>query len=111
MSVTLASVINTDFTSNQFIVNGTLTTSGNYVVHGSTLDLSATGVPSSVAPLSAEVWEQAASGSSNSGWQYQFVPGTTQANGVLQIFNSTTELTATTFPAAKLYFRAYFPKQ
>ena len=110
MSVKVATVQNIDFTNNQFIVSGTFTTSGNYAQHGVTVDLSIIGVPSSLPPTWVNVAEQSASGTSNSGWQYQFNPGTTQANGALQIFNSTTELTATTFPAVTLFFQAFFPK-
>lgn len=106
-----------DTTQDYFIVYGQIATSGNYVSHGDTLDLSQLstygGGPASLAvPIVVRVWEQPAAGVSASGWAYLYAPGTTQANGVLQLFNGTTEYTgaaayAGTIPAT-LYFEAKF---
>ena len=68
-----------DDTRALFHVFGQITTSGSYVVNGDALDLSQLdayggGVPSLAPPLSVRIWEQ---GAPNSGWQYEFVPGTT----------------------------------
>jgi hypothetical protein len=103
-----------DFTNSTFVVYGTIATSGNYTTHGDTLDLSVLGVPSGAAPFPVDVYENAASGASQSGWRYVFNFGTTQKNGNVQIFNGTTEYTSNaaysgTIPAT-LYFRAVFVK-
>jgi hypothetical protein len=79
-----------DNTQNFFHVFGQIATSGSYVVNGDTLDLSQLdtygGGPASLAPpFRVQIWEQ---GAPNSGWQYEFVPGTTLANGNVQIFGS-----------------------
>lgn len=110
-----------DATQVHFRVFGKITTSGSYVVDGDTLDLSVLdtygGGPSSLAPpLRVTVWEQ---GAPNSGWQYEFVPGTTLVNGLLQIFGSNgnapaalAQPGASTYASlgipATLYFEAVF---
>ncbi len=114
MALVVATVTNIDFTNSQFIVNGTITTSGTYPSHGDPLDLSTIGVPSGAPPTSVNVFEIAASGASQSGWNYKFDPGTTQANGKVELFNGTTEYTGAaaysgTIPAT-LYFQAFFQK-
>lgn len=104
-----------------FHVFGTIATSGSYVVNGDPLDLSQLntyggGIPSLAPPLSVRVWEQ---GAPNSGWQYEFVPGTTLANGLLQVFGSNgsapaalAQPGASTYASlvvpATLYFEAWF---
>ena len=114
MALVVATVTSIDFTASQFIVNGTITTSGNYVTTGDPLDLSTIGVPSSTPPTSANVFEIAPAGASQSGWEYKFDPGSTQANGRVEVFNGTTQYTGAsaysgTIPAT-LYFQAFFQK-
>lgn len=80
-----------DATQVHFRVFGQITTAGSYVVNGDTLDLSQLdtygGGPSTLAPpYSVRIWEQQAAG--NSGWQYNFIPGTNLANGLVQLFGS-----------------------
>lgn len=110
-----------DNTQNLFHVFGTIAPSGSYVVNGDTLDLSTLdtyggGVPSLAPPLSVRIWEQ---GAPNSGWQYEFVPGTTLQNGKVQIFGSNgaapaalAQPGASTYASlsipATLYFEAWF---
>jgi len=114
MALVVATVTNIDFTNSQFIVNGTITTSGTYTTTGDPLDLSTIGVPSSAPPTSVNIFEIAAAAASQSGWNYKFDPGTTQANGKVELFNGTTQFTGAaaysgTIPTT-LYFQAWFPK-
>lgn len=126
MALAIASITNIDSTQNQFTVKGTITLSGNYGTsssHGDTLNLSTTGVPSGAVPTWVDVVEQPAAGANGSGWRFAFNPGTTQANGVVQMFGNYTTgqgqveyteasayASATPAPATTLYFRAEFPK-
>jgi len=55
MALVVATVTNIDFTNSQFIVNGTITTSGTYTTTGDPLDLSTIGVPSSAPPTSVNI--------------------------------------------------------
>ena len=126
MALTVASVTNIDTTQNQFTVKGTITTSANYgsaSSNGDTLDLSELGVPSGAVPSWVEIIERTAAGSDGSGWRYQYNPGTTQANGVVQVFGNYTSgqgqeqytqgsayASATPAVATTLYFRAEFAK-
>jgi len=112
-----------DDTRALFHVFGQIAVSGSYVVNGDTLDLSGLdtfggGVPSLAPPLFVNVFEAQASG--NSGWQYAFIPGTTLANGLLQLFGSNgaspaglAQPGASTYASlsvpATLYFEAWFP--
>ena len=80
-----------DSTQNRFSVFGQITVSGSYVVNGDTLDLSQLdtygGGPSTLAPpYSVQIWEQQSGG--NSGWVYNFIPGTNLTNGVVQLFGT-----------------------
>lgn len=79
-----------DFTAgNELIIYGTITLSGSYVAHGDTLSLLGFDeVKSSYPPIMAQIWEQPAAGVTASGYTLIFVPGTTQGNGVIQIFDS-----------------------
>jgi hypothetical protein len=110
-----------DNTQNFFHVFGQITASGSYVVNGDTLDFSQLdtyggGPPSLAPPFRVSIWEQCAP---NSGWQYEFVPGTGLTNGVVQIFGSNgaapaalAQPGASTYASlsipATLYFEAWF---
>ena len=112
-----------DATQNRFSVLGQIATAGSYVVNGDTLDLSTLdtygGGPATLAPpLSVRIWEQQSGG--NSGWQYNFIPGTTLTNGKVQLFGSNggapaglAQPGAVTYASlavpATLYFEAVFP--
>lgn len=99
-------------------VYGTLTASGNYVTHGDTMAFLDDRIKSDYPPLWVDVSEAPAAGISASGFRFVFVPGTTQANGVLQVFtgsaaqSASAELSAGAYPAgltgAVLIFRATF---
>lgn len=97
-----------DFTAgNQLIIYGTITLTGSYVAHGDTVSfLGFDVIKSSYPPIHVEVYETPAAGVSASGFSFQFIPGTTQGNGVLQIFATGTaagdpsnELAAGAYPA------------
>jgi len=68
----------------------TITASGNYTAGGDTLDLTAltgalgqVGVPTETLPITATI--QSANSSGLSGFLYGYRPGTTQANGKMQV--------------------------
>jgi len=121
------SITSVDFTGNQLLVSGTLTLTGNYGSsgsHGDTVSfLGFDQVKSSYPPNSVSIFETPAAGTSASGFVYSFSPGTTQGNGVMQVFGTpatggaTTPLTEYTqaaaysagLLAAKISFRAWFP--
>jgi hypothetical protein len=77
--------------SGKIVVDGTITLSGNYgtsggaLPHGDTLDLSQLGIPASSVPWKLVAWSTVSQGSAPLYDFYHFNPGTTQANGVLQI--------------------------
>lgn len=120
MAIAVA-VTSVDNTQNQFIVDGTLTLSGNYVAHGDTINLTGfDAVKAQGAPTRIEVFEQPAAGASASGYVLQGIAGSTQANGVLQVFETgaaasdpLSELAAGAYPAgltgAVVKFRAWIP--
>lgn len=64
-----------------------LTVSGSYpgTSAGDTLSLSGI-VPSNSAPIFVDIKEDPAAGTLASGLQFVFAPGTTQANGAMQVF-------------------------
>lgn len=97
-----------DFTAgNQLIISGAVALTGNYVTHGDVLSfLGFDVIKSSYPPLRVELFETPAAGVTASGYVLQFVPGTTQGNGVIQIFDTgaasgdpLTELAAGAYPA------------
>lgn len=128
MALVIASIISIDFTAASFIVNGTITVSGNYggaSTHGDTLAFQGVGIdiPSGAIPFPVNIQEQPAAGTSQTGWRYVFNPGTTPLNGVVQVFGNGTsgqgqlEYTqaaayaiATPAVPATLYFSATFAK-
>ena len=102
---------------NKFIVEGTLTLTANYggaATHGDTINMSALGVPSNAVPDWVQIQEATPAGTAPTGYLFIFCPGTTQANGVLSIWNNVTEYTegsaySAGLLAAVLEFRAEFP--
>lgn len=122
-------ITNIDSTQNQAIVTGTIVLTGNYggaSTHGDTLSFAGVtnmAVPYQSLPTFVEIYEFPPAGTSGSGYQYGFAVGTTQANGVLQVFGTASAGTAITAPpeyteaaaysasllAAVIRFIAYFP--
>ena len=89
-----------DNTQSQFLVDFTIAFSGNYgtsggaLPHGDTLDLSVLGVPSSQLPTLVTFQEVVPTGNAPRLTDvFIYLPGTTQANGVLQIGVAGSEIT------------------
>ena len=104
-----------DSTREQFIVDGTIAYSGSYPTNGDTLDLSGLGIPSVSAPVRVEIHEVTTAANKPAyGAAFVFLPGTTLANGVVEIFNGTTQITANSYATifgaitVALRFRAWF---
>ena len=94
-----ALLTNSDHTQNEFIATGTITLSGTYgtsggaLPHGDTLDLSQLGIPSDTIPYLVNIWSTVPQGSAPIQDRYDYLPGTTQANGVVQCSLAGTEIT------------------
>ncbi len=85
-----------DFTATRFEVEIAVTLSGNYggaSTHGDTLDLSQLGISSSYLPVHVDLYEASPAGAVPSGNTFRYMPGSTQANGLLSVFSGTTEFT------------------
>lgn len=108
-----------DISGREIVLDGTVALTGNYggaSTHGDTLDLTQFGdlLKSSQLPTKVEVFEDPASGTAPTFYQFVFCPGTTQANGVLSIGSNLTEYTQASaysagLLAAALRIRAWFP--
>lgn len=115
MSLT-ASATSIDRTLNRVCVEGTIAYSGSYPTNGDTLDLSALGVPSDQLPIQVDIYEATTAANKPAyGALYVYLPGTTQANGVMEMFNGTTQISTATYASifgsvtVVLKFRAWFP--
>ena len=89
MAAAVSTITNVDATLNSFIVEGTITVSASYPGSGNGDVLSFAGfdnIKSSSPPRFVTIQEQPAAGTSASGLIYSFSPGTTQANGKMQVF-------------------------
>ena len=105
---------NVDNTQSQVFVTGTITLTGNYPSGGDTLDLSQLGAPSSGLPTRVEIFEITPAPGPAYGGIYTYVPGTTQANGLLQLnVSAGTQTAATAYSGLAtgfaLGFRAWYP--
>jgi len=110
---------NPDTTARQVIAEGTIALTANYggaATHGDTCDLTQLGdaAKSSQLPTKVEIFEDPASGTEPTFYQFVYCPGTTQKNGVLSIGSNLTEYTQASaysagLLAATLRIRAYFP--
>ena len=108
-----------DFTGNHFVARGTIAASGSYPASGNG-DLlsfvSAAGVPlpSTAVPDDVRIYEAPAAGTAASGLSFVFSPGTTQANGKVQVFATygaqAGNVTYASLNIAGLSFTAYFYK-
>ncbi len=86
-----------DNTQNELLVEGTLTFTGSYPTNGDTLDLSQLGIPSNSLPRRVEVFEATPAPGPAYGASFVFLPGTTQANGLLELFSGTTQIATDTY--------------
>jgi X-X-X-Leu-X-X-Gly heptad repeat protein len=113
------SITGTDFlVGNEIMVLGTLTLTGNYgggATNGDTINLTGFDqIKSSLPPVQIEIFEMPAAGTAATGYSFIFSPGTTLANGVVQLFNGITQYAqGSAYGAGQLgaviKFRAYFP--
>lgn len=88
-------------------VYGTLAGSGTYTSLGDTLSFAVAGIPSGSVPL--VVWVQPAAAGTTIR-QYFFIPGTTIANGKLQVFASGGAEYSGAAPTEAIMFEAVFPR-
>lgn len=112
----------TDQTNSRLRVELTITLSGNYggaSTHGDPLNLSGLGIPSNALPSQVVFQEASPAGAAPSSKTFKYMPGTTQANGLLYVENADgTEYTQAsaygTPPFAIVAFAlkaiAFFPK-
>jgi hypothetical protein len=80
-----------DTTMAQTVVDFVVTLTGNYgsgASHGDTLDLSKLGAASNSVPIAVQLFEASPAGAAPSGNIFRYMPGTTQANGVLNVFTA-----------------------
>lgn len=104
-----ATVTSHDITQGNIRYFGTIVPTGNYVAGGDQLDLGAgaayppgeAGPMSTSAPFKVRIFSKAAP---NSGYDYEYVPGSTASNGKMQVLTGSaaqspsTELTAGAYP-------------
>lgn len=114
MSAT-ASLLNTelpnpvDVTQQEFLIDFTVAFAGSFAANGDTLDLTVLNAASSLVPNKVELWEATpASGKPASGFTFIYLPGTTQANGIIEIFSGSTQETASAATYASLNLPAAF---
>jgi len=84
---------NPDTTGRQVIAEGTIALTGNYgggATHGDTLNLTQLGdaLKTSNLPTLVEIWENPPAGTVPTGYAFNYCPGTTLANGVLNILGT-----------------------
>lgn len=95
MATLTATITSVDTTQRNFTVRGTIAATGNYTTGGDTLSLQSGDVPVNSAPIEVRIQSQATSGPTNL-FEYHYVPGTTPANGKMQIFTGAAAQTALT---------------
>jgi hypothetical protein len=103
-----------DDTAGEFIVDGTITLTGSYATNGDTLDFSQLGLPCTGLPTKVEIYEATPAPGPAYGGIYTYVPGTTQANGLVQLnVSAGTQTAAVAYSGLAtgfaLRFRAWFP--
>lgn len=115
-------ILSTDRSTNALRVYGTIVATGSYTTGGVALSFAGFDqIKSDTVPFFVSVQSQASAGAS--GFEYRFVPGTTIANGKLQVFGqqptsatggiiALSELAAAAFPAGvtgdNILFEAVF---
>ena len=108
-----------DNLQNEAIIELLLTLSGSFPNHGDTLSFSGvSGIDSNALPSRVEIFEATPAPGPAYGGAFIFLPGTNQNNGIMEIFNGTTETTATAGTYASLSLpatfvlrcRAWFPR-
>lgn len=87
-------------------VDLSLTFSGNYTSGGDTLNLQGLGMQSSAIPTIMELISSLSTAAATK-QSYQWVKGTTQANGLVRCFTGTAEVSTGAYPANMLADTAY----
>lgn len=105
MAVT-ATLMSQKWDSKNLWIEVKLAFSGNYTQGGDTVNLQGLGIQSSGAPLFMSV-ESSAGTAGQAPLRYQWVPGTTQANGLLRAFSAAAEVATGAYPASILADTAY----
>ena len=118
-------ITNVDNVQNEIIVSGTIALTANYgggATHGDTLSFLSDSIKSGSPPTDVRIYEAPAAGTSATGFNYSFSPGTDSSNGVLQVFGTGasagaasqeyTQGSAYSAPllAAVVKFKAWFPR-
>jgi hypothetical protein len=103
-----AALSSIDFTGKNFHVYGTVTPSASFLSNGDVLDFSQLGIPSNQLPIAVYLYETTPAPGPAKGAEWLYVPGTTQANGLVEAFNGTTQLTASANTYASLTLGATF---
>jgi hypothetical protein len=105
-----------DMSQQEYIVDGIVTLTGSYPANGDTLDLSKLSITSNQLPTRVELFEATPAPGPASGFAFLYLPGATQALGLMEMFNGTTQQTGATYASILtvtgfvLRFRAWFPK-
>jgi hypothetical protein len=117
--MSLAAVANPTIANvfNQFKVDGSITVTGTVPTSptGDTLSFQGLGIASNSLPTSVRIYEKPASGTAAWGGTFEYAPGTTQANGTVQLFTSggtpvAGNPTYASLGISVLYYEAWFPK-
>jgi hypothetical protein len=119
-SLTVTTVLgNPDNTQNCTTVRGTVTLTGSYPTGGDTLSFASVSdqIKSNSLPLEVRLYETTpAANGAGSKYAFNFLPGTTNANGVMTVCNGTTEFSAGAYGTPpfsitnfQLSFTATFP--
>jgi hypothetical protein len=94
----LTDVSQIDSTARTFLVDGTIAYSGSYPTNGDTLDLSQLGIPSNSVPIEVCIFEATPGASAPAyGAQFVYLPGSSQANGLMEMFNGTAQIATATY--------------
>ena len=118
VSVTQATLGNPDNTQNYLVVRGTISLTGSYAAGGDVLSFAGVSdlIKSGEPPVEVRIYETTpAANGPGSGYAFNFLPGTTQANGAMTVFNGTSQFSGSygsppfSVTNFQLSFTAYFP--
>jgi hypothetical protein len=105
MAVT-ATLLSQKWDSKNLWIEVKLVFTGSYTQGGDTVNLQGLGIQSTTAPLFMDV-QSTAGTAGQAPLRYQWVPGTTQANGLLRAFSGAAEVATGAYPASILADTAY----
>ena len=93
-TVTISNTVPIDATQENFEVYGTVALTGNYPANGDTVSFAGLGLPSNSVPVKVEFFETTPAPGPASGRGFVYVPGTTQSNGLIEVFAGNTQFGA-----------------